>query len=497
MQVDNAGNFTLDLPPNQLALLSASLSKSVQEERTEPTPHQPQSQATSPEPKTSESSSPPSNATEVTAKMDNIHETLSRLFDDKLKDVAKASDLQTVIQKVDENAANFTRLSLRIKELEVKLADKRLEAEHKLTDLVRRELDERNVPRIERPVDPMSALESASSSSGSIAGPRGTRALVDRRINPSREAGRARQFEIARRSLKIWPIEGDDEQSLRAGVESFLTGALMMDTDDIDGLEILRVTRAREARYGDAYLETIVEFGSADARDVVAGLGYKLSAYTQGTRPTAGIRMVVPPFLAATFRTLQNVAFNLRREHGNGTKRHIKFEEDCDDLYLEVRLEGSRHWSKIDSALAKEIDREDSRRMLTSACPTAWKPPLSSPNRIPVQVNRPPPLRQGLNDVEMSPVGDQEMSDSDGSGDSPAVGGAKRKRMNRASSSSQMTGEPGPRPNTRLSQIRTEREAARARGHMPREEEERTRKTDGEGSTWRPPPPPPHKKNNN
>ena len=53
-------------------------------------------------------------------------------------------------------------------------------------------------------------------------------------------------------------------------------------------------------------------------------------------KPTAGIRLKVPPFLAATFKTIKRHGYTLRAKHGLKFKRHIKYDDEEMSLFLNV-----------------------------------------------------------------------------------------------------------------------------------------------------------------
>ena len=488
-------NFSFELPPNQLALLSTSLTKSIAIHSTTNSagdqPHLPTN------PTSGKDGSEPAKESLIRErtgeaekqKMASDHDVLSRLFDDKLKDVARASDLKAVMEKVDENAANYTRMSLRIKELEVKLNDKRLDSDSKLAGMIREELDLRNIPRRAPSVSAMSALEVASSASGS------SNDLASRFSTSAREEGRMRQFEMSRRSLKIWPIEGDDQDSMRAGVLSFMTGALSIPHDSVEGLGIIRVTRVRSNQAGNVYLEVCVEFSNAESRDIVAGLGHRLSGYIEGDRPTAGIRMDIPPFLASTFRTLQNVGYNLKKRHGRLTRKYIKFDDENYDLYLEIRLEGEYQWTRIDSALAREIDRNENRRSFLALTNRSGGQTLSDPNCIPIgKPTLQPRLSASAAVPALAPQEEpMQIAEDDGP---PRTTGGLPAPIGRTHRPKITTQDDPQRPTTRLSLIRSERELARSGSNSNRNDNARINVAhpqstdDPPRGTWRPPPPP-------
>ena len=78
-------------------------------------------------------------------------------------------------------------------------------------------------------------------------------------------------------------------------------------------------------------------------------------------RPTAGIRLEIPEELKDTFRLLARFGTRLRARHGDGTKRHIKFDDFSGTLYTNIKLPGDTTWTKVTPAMARE-DLEASHR---------------------------------------------------------------------------------------------------------------------------------------
>lgn len=81
----------------------------------------------------------------------------------------------------------------------------------------------------------------------------------------------------------------------------------------------------------------------------------KLTARTDANgRPTAGLHLVIPEELLGQFRILSRFGTRLRARHGLGTRRHIKFEDMDQSLFMNIKLPGDESWSKvtIDTAMA-------------------------------------------------------------------------------------------------------------------------------------------------
>ena len=65
------------------------------------------------------------------------------ILDKKLRGLARTSDLDKVIQKTDENAANTNRLALKVEELNKKINNKSLQSDHRIRQIINSVLEER------------------------------------------------------------------------------------------------------------------------------------------------------------------------------------------------------------------------------------------------------------------------------------------------------------------------------------------------------------------
>ena len=160
-------------------------------------------------------------------------------------------------------------------------------------------------------------------------------------------------YQKARRSLWLWPIPGNNQQELWTSARNFLGVNLELEAQLRDGMveAISRVTIPSGPGVSD---EALVLFTDSNVRDMVLGAAAKLAPFrdTMG-RPTAGMRIEVPPELQQDFRILFRYGQNLRTRHGLGTRRHVKFDDLTRGLYLNVKLPGDGGWSKVSLDLAK------------------------------------------------------------------------------------------------------------------------------------------------
>ena len=125
-----------------------------------------------------------------------------------------------------------------------------------------------------------------------------------------------------------------------------------------DELGIVSVKRVRSAPRGVAFMEVLVEFTDNYARDDVLARGPMLADYRDDdNKPTAGIRLDIPQHLMGVFKTLEAFGFALKRRH-QGLKKHIKFDEYLENLYIQVGLkkmgEEETEWASYTPEEARE-----------------------------------------------------------------------------------------------------------------------------------------------
>ena len=162
-------------------------------------------------------------------------------------------------------------------------------------------------------------------------------------------------YQAARRSIRLWPIQGDTEDAIWQGVGDFLHETLAMGEDEIGQEDIESIARPVGGRDLVDRREVIVKFYDKQKRDrVVLSSPSLASKIDREGRPTAGIRLEVPRELDDTFRLLHRFGTRLRARHGVGTKRHIKFDDFSGSLFANIKLPGDTAWTKITPAMARE-----------------------------------------------------------------------------------------------------------------------------------------------
>ena len=150
--------------------------------------------------------------------------------------------------------------------------------------------------------------------------------------NPAERAA----FLTSRKSLRIWPINGETYEEIMNATIEFFCQALGARKSE---LCIKNVTRVKSAPRGLAYKEVLVEFLDNYARDDILMRGPSLAGYRDiSNRPTAGIRLDIPVHLMGSFKTLESFGFMLKKRHGEKFRKHIKFDEFSEKLYIQVGI---------------------------------------------------------------------------------------------------------------------------------------------------------------
>ena len=183
----------------------------------------------------------------------------------------------------------------------------------------------------------------------------------------------------ARRSLRQWPITGISEEEMWGAVGEFIHETLRVPETDISQSDISEVTRVLgDTVAGNVREEVIVTLHDKKARDTIMGHAVNLADHVgPDGRPTAGIRLEVPPSLMDPFRLLSRFGTRLRARHGEGTKRHIKFDDFAGSLYANIKLPGDELWTRVTPSMArrdleasmKEENSFHQRRMASKLVP--------------------------------------------------------------------------------------------------------------------------------
>ena len=158
----------------------------------------------------------------------------------------------------------------------------------------------------------------------------------------TRRATLSTAYLTARRSVRLWPIPATNEEELWEKVGIFLHDTMGINEENLCQGDIESIVKVNERIQPERIKEeVIVKFFDKKKRDTVftnaPGLA---SAVDADGKPEAGIRLEIPAELDDTFRLLSRFGTRLRARHGEGTKRHVKFDDFAGTLYANVKLPG-------------------------------------------------------------------------------------------------------------------------------------------------------------
>ena len=165
---------------------------------------------------------------------------------------------------------------------------------------------------------------------------------------PSTPAGETAQdvkYWKARRTLKLWPVEGSD---LEKSVRDFLTTQLLMEDEVVRELNF--DVKALSARPGAPAAQKLVTFSTIDQRDAV-----KAAARNLRGNGTAGVQMDPPDHLRRQYQTFQQLAYQIKKRNPL-LKRNVKFDDVSMNLIMDINTgQGSDDgWQTIRFEDAKE-----------------------------------------------------------------------------------------------------------------------------------------------
>ena len=184
---------------------------------------------------------------------------------------------------------------------------------------------------------------------------------------PESRARLSHDYIVARRSAKLWPVTGANEEEIWAAVGDFLHDKMGISQTDVGQDDIEAISKAPGSEAQGVTEEVLVTFYEKKKRDLVMSSSPGLAdCVNQDGKPNAGIRLEVPPELMDTFRLLTRFGARLRARHGPGTKRHIKFDDYVGSMFANIKLPGDTSWTRITPAMARR-DLEASMREEASA----------------------------------------------------------------------------------------------------------------------------------
>ena len=200
------------------------------------------------------------------------------------------------------------------------------------------------------------------------------------------EASKRAAFQKSRRSMRIWPIAGDDADEMNANFRDFAVEALQVPDTTVRNAAIEGIVRVRSSPQSKAYMEILITFSDHYERDFYYSKAKNLAEYRNSEGdPTAGIRLDIPPYLMSTFKLLSDHGYEIRKANGVDTKRYIKYDDENLSLILEIRLPGQTKWIRIRPDQARSFSEEKDRAVYNSLRSSLMRTDeRTNPNMIPL-----------------------------------------------------------------------------------------------------------------
>ena len=149
-------------------------------------------------------------------------------------------------------------------------------------------------------------------------------------------------YHKCRRTLKIWPVNGED---LVDQARVFMRQSLKISDSRIQSIGNIIVTPAA-GRLAKERGEVLVLFEEKEDRDYVKSTGINLAGNRQ-----AGMTLHVPGHLLDDYFALNSVGYNIKTSH-EGVKRSVKFDDSTMGLFLDICI--ANKWRRIYPDQARE-----------------------------------------------------------------------------------------------------------------------------------------------
>ena len=154
------------------------------------------------------------------------------------------------------------------------------------------------------------------------------------------------QYWICRRSLRIWPVVGDD---VRKALGDFLKQRLRLSPVFLSDMGNVSVKKVADDPRSKITGEVVAIFATSEIRDTV-----RRAAKELGGTDNAGIWLEIPSSMKPSLKALEAVSYHLKQKHPN-IKRNIKFDDTEMNLVLDFNVDpdGGSAWKRVSAAQAK------------------------------------------------------------------------------------------------------------------------------------------------
>ena len=153
-------------------------------------------------------------------------------------------------------------------------------------------------------------------------------------------------YNFYRRSLKLWPVGGED---LEDAVRQFLKTKLGLTDRRIQLLGSIEVS-ALPGRAAGVRKEVLATFECKEDRDAIKTKGINLAGQRE-----VGMSIHVPGYLLDNLVALNGLGYSIKQKNPE-TKRSVKFDDSTQNLYLDICI-GDK-WKRIGPEEAKQVLKE-------------------------------------------------------------------------------------------------------------------------------------------
>ena len=185
-----------------------------------------------------------------------------------------------------------------------------------------------------------------------------TRTTTSAPPSKNQETKREAAYHLCRRSLKLWPVDGDD---LPDAVRNFISNKLGFADARIRLLGTIEAS-ALPGKASRDRKEVLATFETREDRDAVKAGGINLAG-----QKDVGMSLHVPGHLMDNLVALNGLAYSIKSRNPD-TKRSVKFDDSNMGLYLDICIAGK--WRRIGPEEAKQalkaVPLEDTSRMAMS-----------------------------------------------------------------------------------------------------------------------------------
>ena len=260
----------------------------------------------------------------------------SRLQTAAKKTVDDVSNLfQRNIERIDNNTKAIAELKVMDKQLENRVVDLLGRSEERAIAREKK-LESRITAAIAKKLD-----QSVNATSLSTRAAVATGATVA--LSVPQQERREASYNYCRRSLKAWPVQGDD---LNDAFMVFLKTKLRVANETIANLGPITVSK-RPGRVAEQKLEVLAVFDSLEDRDLIKASGPNLAG-----QENVGLMIHVPGFLLDSLHALNNVGYHIKQNH-QGVRRSVKFDDENMSIYMDIKI--CDQWKRITPAEAKQV----------------------------------------------------------------------------------------------------------------------------------------------